>query len=132
MIDYMIKKTDIYCAQIIIYDDFKRIDGIPQLIPRNLKEEETFRKVLITKDKIAIDFETGDQIFPLKYDGETKIVLCPVRRNTMYLVNLFRVEISDQDLEYAANLYKEFLRKQELIKARKLIPFPQNILTKNS
>lgn len=118
--NYIITKNDIYISEVVAFDD---ING-NYLMYKSLKKEDTFRKVLV-KDKLIIDFKTGDIIYPLNIiNGVIENTIFKDYMYCTYLIKPNLNQISDNDLLYASNLYKMFLERQELIKQKKLILFP--------
>lgn len=125
MINYIISKKNIFLAEIVIFEDIE--NGF--LIRKEIPDIERQRLVLV-KDHFMIDFKTGDQILP--YETENNQVMNgSIYKNQMYCDTIYTLNpetISDANLLYAASLYENFLRKQELIKQRKLILFPKEKL----
>ena len=118
--NYIITKDDIYIAEVVAFDD---ING-NYLMYKYLKKEATFRKVLV-KDKLIIDFKTGEIIYPLNIiNGVIENTIFKDYMYCTYLIKPNLNQISDNDLLYASNLYKMFLERQKLIKQKKLILFP--------
>lgn len=118
--NYIITKDDIYIAEVVVFDD---ING-NYLMYKDLKKEDTFRKVLV-KDKLIIDFKTGEIIYPLNIiNGVIENTIFKDYMYCTYLIKPNLNQISDNDLLYASNLYKMFLERQKLIKQKKLILFP--------
>ena len=118
--NYIITKDDIYIAEVVAFDD---ING-NNLMYKDLKKEDTFRKVLV-KDKLIIDFKTGEIIYPLNIiNGVIENTIFKDYMYCTYLIKPNLNQISDNDLLYASNLYKMFLERQKLIKQKKLILFP--------
>lgn len=124
--DYMITKSQILIVQIAIYDDIDR--GI--LIPRELTEEEILRPAVFI-DHHILDFKTGEEIFPVDVNCQG-VIQSSIYANTMYAMETYaHPNPQDEHLLYACKIYEEFMAKQELIKQKKLIPFPQNCLFYN-
>jgi hypothetical protein len=92
---------------------------------KDLSDDERYRKVLL-KNNTVIDLATGELIYGLKAENDS--VCGPIYKNYMYCNKLIKLKdnmISDNDMICASNKYINFLEKQELIKSRKLILFPQ-------
>lgn len=123
MNNYTIKKDHILLAAIVQYIDF---DGY-KLIRKEISDDDILHKVVFIDGKI-IDFETGDEIQELKRDYEgyiDDIVLA----NKMYYHELYKCpKVTNKDLLYASKIYEYHLEKQQLIKEKKLIPFPSKQL----
>ena len=125
--DYMITKSNILIIQIAIYDDI----NYGTLIPRELEEDEILRPAVFV-DHHIIDFRTGEEIFPVEvnYQG---VIQSNIFANTMYAMETYaHPNVTDDHLLYAVQIYEQFRQKQEMIKEKKLIPFPQRCLFYNN
>ena len=124
--DYVIKKNDIKIVSIAIYDDINR----GTLIPRYLNEEEILRYAVVVNHYL-LDFKTGEVIYPVSTTPEG-IIVSNIYANTMYAMEIYEFDKqTDEMLILAANVYENFVERQEMIKSKKLIPFPQKCLFYN-
>lgn len=125
--DYIIKKNDIKLVSIAIYDDIDR--GI--LIPRELEEDEILR-LAVYVNHYLLDLKTGEPIYPVVTTPDG-VISSSIYANTMYVMELYEYEnATDEQLMYSAQIYENFLEKQEMVKGKKLIPFPQRCLYYNN
>ena len=121
--DYKITKSQILLVHIAIYDDIH--NGV--LIPRDLKEEEMLRPAVFVNHHI-IDLTTGDEIYTIKTDYNG-VIESTIYRNTIYAMETYQYpDPSDELLLYALTQYEKFIKRQEEIKEKKIIPFPQKCL----
>ena len=143
--EYVLTKNQILKAIVIKYQGIQNNILIPYKNPCELKYIETREKngtinqslvlyegenddleptrLVLFNDHKFIDLETGDELFELPnssgyIDGE-------IYQNQYYIIELLKCDVSDELLMYASRIYENYLNRQNLIKQKKLIPFPK-------
>ena len=143
--DYIITKDYILKAIVVKYDYIENGVLVPKKEPMELKlveqkdnkgnitkivvlyEEhegarEPLRYVLFCNHKF-IDLETGEELFQL--NNSSGYVEGPIYQNQYYILELLKFEVSDEMLEYASQVYENFLEKEKLYKDKKILKFPK-------
>lgn len=144
--EYILTKNQILRAIVIKYKDIQNNILIPYKNPCELKyvekknndgtinqslilyegenhELEPTRLILFNDHKF-IDLETGDELFELP--NSNGYIDGIIYQNQYYIIELLKCNVSDELLTYATQVYEAFINRQNLIKQKKLIPFPKN------
>ena len=143
--EYILTKNQILRAIVIKYKDIQNNILIPYKNPCELKyvekknndgtinqslvlyegenhELEPTRLILFNDHKF-IDLETGDELFELP--NSNGYIDGIIYQNQYYIIELLKCKVSDELLTYATQVYEAFINRQNLIKQKKLIPFPK-------
>ena len=143
--EYILTKNQILKAIVIKYKDIQNNILIPYKNPCELKyvekknndgtinqslilyegenhELEPTRLILFNDHKF-IDLETGDELFELP--NSNGYIDGIIYQNQYYIIELLKCKVSDELLTYATQVYEAFINRQNLIKQKKLIPFPK-------
>lgn len=143
--EYILTKNQILRAIVIKYKDIQNNILIPYKNPCELKyvekknndgtinqslvlyegenhELEPTRLILFNDHKF-IDLETGDELFELP--NSNGYIDGIIYQNQYYIIELLKCNVSDELLTYATQVYEAFINRQNLIKQKKLIPFPK-------
>ena len=143
--EYILTKNQILKAIVIKYKDIQNNILIPYKNPCELKyvekknndgtinqslilyegenhELEPTRLILFNDHKF-IDLETGDELFELP--NSNGYIDGIIYQNQYYIIELLKCKVSDELLTYVTQVYEAFINRQNLIKQKKLIPFPK-------
>lgn len=121
----LVTRDRILIAKIMMFSDYNSLSGA--LTEKKLCDQERYRMVIFMDGEI-IDFQTGDILKHIDTDQDG-LIESEIRINEMYIEELYNApEITQEEFDYAQELYEYYLMRKKLFEEKKLIPFKQKKL----
>lgn len=121
----LVTRDRILIAKIMMFSDYNALTGA--LTEKKLCDQEMYRMVIFMDGEI-IDFQTGDILKHIDTDPDG-LIESEIRINEMYIEELYNApEITQEEFDYAQELYEYYLMRKKLFEEKKLIPFKQKKL----